>query len=457
MSDTFCPLPWMHIATKNDGSIRGCCEMGGKGNKDSLYRKNNNETYNIRSDNVSDAMNSEKAKKIRSMMINGEKPDECYSCWTNENNNVKSKRQLSKEKWSKYLDYNKAKEITDNDGKLNEFNILFLDLRLGNFCNLKCRMCGPHNSTTWYDDWKDLTGRDYFVYSNKRYSINDKQEFNWYNNDELWGNFRNVENTIKEINFIGGEPTLIDEVHQFLLYLVDNNKSDIKIRYNTNLTNIQTKMKYIWENIKHIEINVSIDGYSSVNDYIRFPSNWNKIEENIKVIHELIENKNANIDMNMVPTIQIYNIFDIPNLIDWKINNGFYYLSRTNSKNPFFINNILYYPDYLSIKILPYKTKLKVEEFYKNYIDEFIVWVDNLKDPKPYFNVTNHDFNDFYKDFIKSNINKQLQGILNVMWDKDETHLLPKFADYTKKLDEIRNQNFKETFPVLYNELIDYF
>ena len=33
--------------------------------------------------------------------------------------------------------------------------VLEWDIRLGNLCNIKCRMCHPSESTQWYNEWFD--------------------------------------------------------------------------------------------------------------------------------------------------------------------------------------------------------------------------------------------------------------------------------------------------------------
>ncbi|MFZ9151303.1 MAG: hypothetical protein ACO22T_09025, partial [Burkholderiales bacterium] len=39
-------------------------------------------------------------------------------------------------------------------GDVKKINKLFI--RMGNLCNLKCRMCNPYSSSPWVDDWNDM-------------------------------------------------------------------------------------------------------------------------------------------------------------------------------------------------------------------------------------------------------------------------------------------------------------
>ena len=47
---------------------------------------------------------------------------------------------------------------TSEDGTIDteKVPLEYLDLRLGNLCNLKCRICSPSESSLWIDDFAEL-------------------------------------------------------------------------------------------------------------------------------------------------------------------------------------------------------------------------------------------------------------------------------------------------------------
>ena len=38
---------------------------------------------------------------------------------------------------------------------LDKVKQTYYDIRLGNFCNLKCRMCSQMDSSSWYEDYRN--------------------------------------------------------------------------------------------------------------------------------------------------------------------------------------------------------------------------------------------------------------------------------------------------------------
>ena len=96
-------------------------------------------------------------------MLTGVWSEECGRCRSEEENGLNSRRQYEQQNWPKST-IEKAQEQTELDGSIDveETPVEYYDLRFGNFCNLKCRMCGPTDSDAWYDDWIKLTGKNTF-------------------------------------------------------------------------------------------------------------------------------------------------------------------------------------------------------------------------------------------------------------------------------------------------------
>jgi len=65
MSNTFCILPWMHLATTSSGRLRVCCNSTPKKN---FILKDSGSPFKIYEDNLEEAWNSETYKKIRYQM-----------------------------------------------------------------------------------------------------------------------------------------------------------------------------------------------------------------------------------------------------------------------------------------------------------------------------------------------------------------------------------------------------
>ena len=145
MSKTFCVLPFMSLATNASGNLRVCCNViPGTG----FIRKPNGQIYNISKDDMKEAWNSEVYQTLRQQMLDGERPEMCARCFKEEDAGIKSARSG----WNNtyyFIDKNLPADWHENNdidtskySKQAPFDIKYVDLRLGNLCNLKCRICG---------------------------------------------------------------------------------------------------------------------------------------------------------------------------------------------------------------------------------------------------------------------------------------------------------------------------
>jgi len=174
----------------------------------------------------------------------------------------------------------------------------FLDIRQSNVCNLACRMCDSRFSNTW----GKIVNQD-----NVTTSIDIKS-----NLLEL-----DLSNLI-EIYFAGGEPMLNLEHWKLLEKLIaQGNSKDITLRYSTNLTTLKYKNTHIfdlWKHFKQVCLSLSIDGIGPVNDNVRSRSKWSTVESNL---NELIDSKLPNLNLTMVCTVSILNVWFLNEIIDF--------------------------------------------------------------------------------------------------------------------------------------------
>jgi sulfatase maturation enzyme AslB (radical SAM superfamily) len=91
----------------------------------------------------------------------------------------------------------------------------------------------------------------------------------------------------------------------------------------------------------------SIDGVGKVNDYIRWGSDWDTIERNIRTFNEL-----PNLNVSIGPTVQLLNAYYYDELVDW---------AKTNNY-PIY-NNLLLFPKYYHLANSDDRIKMKVPEF----------------------------------------------------------------------------------------------
>jgi hypothetical protein len=135
---SFCVLPWMQSFINLGGEYQVCC-TGEEFNNYILDE--NGKRMNV-ADNLSekDVMNSKYMKDFRLQLLMGEKPKECTRCILTENVGGVSRRNIENDQYQDMIEG--LIDSTSEDGEI-EPRIVHSDYRLGNVCNLECRMCGP--------------------------------------------------------------------------------------------------------------------------------------------------------------------------------------------------------------------------------------------------------------------------------------------------------------------------
>jgi len=325
-SPTFCAIPFYHIYGSASGDIVPCCEA--------------QETImNSSGSNIIDTWNNQTYKNLRQQLIKGEYPEACKVCWHNEKNGIHSNR-LS---MFNHAEYAHAKNIqtVNEDGSVN-LPPTFVELKVSNFCNLHCKMCSPLSSYKRTSIDGDILQK--FSDAWKADLENPKKLFddlcNW---PELWQH-------VETLQFSGGEPIINDEHYKLIESIPKEYKKNIRLRYATNLTYLKFK-KYdlidIWSKFKHVNIKVSIDGLYDVYNYIRLGANWNDVINNINI---LIQNKPDHIHVATGLTVQVYNVFQVPE----------YYDFFNDYKLSFCDSFLLQTPKYLNIGVFPDKWKDKL-------------------------------------------------------------------------------------------------
>ena len=368
----------MHLATTATGNLRVCCNSTPGEN---LILKPDGTPYKLYKDDMQKAWNSETYATIRKQLLNNERPSMCTRCFREEDAGIRSARLAWNEKWTE------DKPYTMNA----PFDIKYVDLRLSNLCNLKCRMCNPYSSNMWVKEWASvneaLTPSEYDRLS----------RMDWPEKEKTWENLFDIAHTVEEIYLTGGEPTVIKEQQRLLDYLVaEGIAGNIRLKYNTNLVKMPEWLFDRWRHFKRIQLNCSIDAVGELDHYIRHPSRWQTVLENFERVQTL---DNANIEIHC--TVQMYNILRIRELIEWATPYG---------HKIYF--NILNHPEHLNIRVLPDALKRQADEQLKPYV--------NL--PK-------------------------VQDIIDYMWHEDWSEKLPAFYKYTHTLDTSRSENLYSLIP----------
>src|SRR5580765_3613243 len=128
-------------------------------------------------------------------MLAGEQLKICARCYEEESHGYKSLRLIENKAWEQRCGKKAIRELigkTVADGTLNA-SLQYIDLRLGNTCNMQCIMCRPRESSRWVAAARTLSAlsqdpqlRDEWSF---RARINGSR-FEWYRNSAFWANLK---------------------------------------------------------------------------------------------------------------------------------------------------------------------------------------------------------------------------------------------------------------------------
>jgi MoaA/NifB/PqqE/SkfB family radical SAM enzyme len=440
-SNTFCVLPWIHFATRPNGDMRLCCSANASGAGENhsvgLVKNELGVPANFGHETPMSAWNNEYMRDVRLTMLDNKIPASCKKCYEEESKGVASKRIWETATWHEEgIDLEELVRQTEADGSIPE-KLVYLDLRLGHTCNLKCVMCSPHDSSQWVGDHKKV----YPLFQHKELKDQmqwSRKDFNnfWHENPDFWKEMYAQIPNLKQVYFAGGEPLMIREHKMFLEEIIRQGYADkILIRYNTNGLLVDDEIIDLWKKFQKVKVGFSIDALRDRNYYIRFPSDWDTIVNNL---HKL-DNTPDNIQVSIATAIQILNVKHLPDFARWKITQNFKKINFGNvtggvqAGGGIFNMHLLYIPTFLSIRLLPEEDKQEVRRSFA----ELANWLyDNYRQDEDFWKINPYGW-------------KRWQAILDFMDAGDQSDQLPAFQEYIGKLEPLRKTNFKSTFPEL--------
>ena len=314
MTKTYCSFPFQHQYVHMSGSVRLCCAT-----MENVTDKKGNRVH-MNNDSLQKIWNSDYMKDARLKMKNGELLKACTKCIDQEARGYKSMRNEN----------NEEKNINNvsADGSMDTMPNS-MELHFGNVCNLKCKMCGQEYSNQIGKEILQIGEKDKdfleWVYKQSgnvnNWTNNLSVEYTWFRNEKTKNKLIDyVSKHITKLTIIGGEPTVIPEFYELLDYCYENNTlKDKDITIVTNLTNTNPKMTQWLPKMKAWTIWASIDGIGDITEYIRYPSNFKKVVENLNFYKKLLlESNNGKIVFS--PAVQLLNIHQLDDMLKWFIN-----------------------------------------------------------------------------------------------------------------------------------------
>ncbi len=398
-SEAFCMLPWMHIHAFPDGRAYPCC-----------FALDQYPVGDLNKDSMETVFNSKGMKKMRLNMLDDKPSRQCTKCYDQEKSGFFSLRLSS----NKHFGHNISMvDNTQSDGS-TDFVIKYWDIRFSNLCNMACRSCGTWFSSNWYEDHKKLTGKPPDHAKIMRVGRTA---------DDIWEQMLKQFDHVEQFYFAGGEPLIMEEHYRILKELDKRKMYHVRLIYNTNFSKLKFKdldVLELWNKFDSVSVGASVDAEGKRGEFMRKGTVWKDTVANRKKMLEVC----PQVDFYISSTVGLINALHI---VDFHRN----WVDQGLLKPQDFNFNLLQYPFWQRIDLLPDAYKQKVKEKYEKHLE----W---LRPRDPLTRAT-----------------KGFESGLDYMMRRDNFDQFHKFKDGMQKLDVIRNENILEVFPELkelYNE-----
>jgi sulfatase maturation enzyme AslB (radical SAM superfamily) len=227
---------------------------------------------------------------------------------------------------------------------------------------------------------------------------------------DFWPDLEENLHTIRQFDFYGGEPFMSKKMWRILEICVEKDYAkNIELHYATNATHWPDDKIEVFKHFKHVNLNFSIDGIGDQFTYMRYPGVWSEAVENMNK-SKALRSQHHDIHISWCITISLLNIYSVPEILEEH---------RTNFATFGSYLNLVHWPHYFNLNIMPDDVKAKVIERLEST-------------PRHHENMWQHH--------IPGVINFIKNGVYNeALWTE--------FKNKIKTHDEYRNQDFSKTFP----------
>ena len=398
-TDSFCIIPWLHLHNWPNGNVYQCC-----------ITSNKNIVGNLKDNTMREIWNNDYMRQLRLDLLANKRPKSCEKCYEQEDQGIRSFRKNANWTFDHHLPTLHTK--TNPDGSLDDMHLHYWDFRFSNLCNMKCRMCGGHLSSMWHEDERLTYGKT----AEPQAVVNVRD----HSQEELKRLIDEQIPYVEEVYFAGGEPLIMDEHYYILEKLIEHGRSDVKLRYNTNLLKLRYKRwdtVELWSKFSYVQVMASIDDLFHRAEYVRKGTRWDAIERNID---ELLQHQEV-VQLNMSPTTQLLTVYNMPEYVNWMLAKGLHW-ERLH------LGNVLTHPDWYHMNTMPKHLKSRVERR---------LW----------------DHRDSLTGEVRDRIDWFYKSVVSYLWTEQpaerQSTIHKDFLRITRRLDEIRGEDFLKTFPEL--------
>lgn len=311
VSATSCALTYYGVSVKTFGFLAPCCQYpyAGSMTKESNMSFRDFETWK-----------ATELRDLRQRLDSGIKDSRCGQCWREEAAGRKSLR----------LQMN---EVYFQQPVEQDLPTRYAEIRLGNFCNLKCIMCTAHSSSAIEAEY--LANQDRYRQFGIGWATDKILDQPWREADFMQF-MDGVVGQADRILFTGGEPLINPALMTIMQRIPDPER--VTLMFVTNLTRIPTGFADLLPRFKKVFLAISLDGVGHFNDYVRSGSRFEDIQTNFNSLSQLRDH----VVFTACHTFQNTSAYTLPGLAKW---------CHDHDVNLQFSPN--YYTDYFAFATVP--------------------------------------------------------------------------------------------------------
>lgn len=403
-NNTFCTVPWFEVHINADGSYHTCGMQHNWISGTDLAKE-----YNVQVLNIADWMSSKFMYTDRYNKLAGIKDLHCNSCYATEcgggsskrvRENLKSKIHNRKKVFPLTFAHSPDRVVLTNP-TLSTVNIRSFHLSLGNECNLYCRTCDPSYSSR-------------IAFMEKANPV----RLNWTDNNQAWDHVVDSIVSAPDLQFvhiIGGEPMLTPRFEELIDALIAAGKTDTYFGFCTNGTIYREELFAKLQQFRHVDVGISMESTTILNDFIRAGSSTQDVIANIKKIQKF---QAENYYVTLRPVISALSVHTYDQTLQWALDNNLGILSNTLDQ-----------PGNMQVHQLPSDVKTRL-------INKFSAW--------PYSNLMDIHTNGREPEHQKLQADNEMRSVINMLHQPNDPAVTD--ALYAKlqgwnwfKTEEIRN------------------
>lgn len=364
---------------------------------------------------------------LRVDLLNGKSPAGCADCYYMEQHGKVSGRQrqlLKTGVQDQYFEKSLASSPLHQSFQYSNANnghttrsVVDWQIDLGNYCNSACVFCSPESSSRLATEFKQLG------------LIAQVPAASWCEDPVLLSKF--IDDLIQSpelqyLHFIGGETLITPGFEKILTALIDANIApQISIGFTTNLTVWSDTIVEKLSKFKQVNLGMSIEALTPVNDYVRWPSKLSGVQELLDRWVLLGKKLNWLIQLRITPTC--LSVHDLTTVYEYAWNHKL----AVESCN--FLDN----PKFLRSSVLPKEERVLATEQLSKWIQSHATG-----------NVGNQIINTRDPNLSHTQILQDATSYVSFLSNAaDESQYLPELVQYLKKLELSRGNSILTYLP----------